>query len=221
MNNKTPDKLLLIGAGGHCRSITDSLNTDAYNDIAIIDETLSAGENVNGIPVVGKDADARVLFKKGYNYAVIALGSVGNPSARIKIYQEYKSIGFDFSVVIDSSATVSKTAIIGEGVFIGKGAIINTGVQLGECCIVNTGAIIDHDCNIGDFAHISPGARLSGEINIGKNSHIGVGSTIIQSINIGNNTIIGAGSVVTKDIPDNVIAVGIPCKPIKPNEVSE
>jgi len=215
------NKLLLIGAGGHCRSIIDSLDTSIYTDIAILDEALSVGKKVNSIPVIGTDADATALFEAGYNNAIIALGSIGNPAMRIKLYQKYKSIRFNFPAIIDSTAIISKIAIISEGVFIGKGAIVNTGAQLGACCIINTGAIIDHDCTIGDFAHISPAARLSGGVRIGNNSHIGVGSTIVQSINIGNNTIIGAGSVVTKDIPNNVVAIGIPCKPIKPNEVSE
>lgn len=50
---------------------------------------------------------------------------------------------------------------------------------------------------------------------IGNNVTLGVNVTIIGGITIGNNVTIGAGSVVVKDIPDNCIAVGNPCKPIK------
>ena len=50
---------------------------------------------------------------------------------------------------------------------------------------------------------------------IGDNVTLGVNVTIIGPIHIGNNVTIGAGSVVVKDIPDNCIAVGNPCKPIK------
>jgi acetyltransferase-like isoleucine patch superfamily enzyme len=46
---------------------------------------------------------------------------------------------------------------------------------------------------------------------------IGVGTTIKDHIKIGKNCIIGAGSVVVRDIPDNVIAYGNPCKPIRDN----
>ena len=41
---------------------------------------------------------------------------------------------------------------------------------------------------------------------------------ILPDVTIGNNVVIGAGSVVTKDIPDNVIAVGNPCRVIKENK---
>ena len=43
---------------------------------------------------------------------------------------------------------------------------------------------------------------------------IGANSTILYNVKIGNNVIIGAGSIVTKDIPDGVVAAGVPCKPI-------
>lgn len=52
-------------------------------------------------------------------------------------------------------------------------------------------------------------------ITIGDNVWIGGGVIINPGITIGNNVVIGAGSVVTKDIPDNVIAVGNPCKVLR------
>jgi acetyltransferase-like isoleucine patch superfamily enzyme len=45
-----------------------------------------------------------------------------------------------------------------------------------------------------------------------------MGVNIIDGIKVGKNTIIGAGSVVTRDIPDNVVAYGSPCKIIRDNE---
>lgn len=53
------------------------------------------------------------------------------------------------------------------------------------------------------------------KVKIGDNCWIGGGSIILNGVTIGKNTVIGAGSVVTKDIPDNVVAVGNPCKVIK------
>ena len=50
---------------------------------------------------------------------------------------------------------------------------------------------------------------------IGDNVTLGVNVTIVGGVTIGNNVTIGAGSVVVKDIPDNSIAVGNPCRVIK------
>lgn len=58
----------------------------------------------------------------------------------------------------------------------------------------------------------SKGLQYNKDVYIGENTWIGAGSIIVPGVKIGKNTIIGAGSVVTKDIPDNVVAVGNPCK---------
>ena len=53
-------------------------------------------------------------------------------------------------------------------------------------------------------------------VHIGKNCWLGAGAIVLPGVTIGDNTVIGAGSVVTKDIPDNVVAVGNPCKVLRP-----
>lgn len=55
---------------------------------------------------------------------------------------------------------------------------------------------------------------------IGDNVTLGVNVTIIGDVRIGNNVVIGAGSVVVKDIPDNSVAVGNPCRVIKSLDIN-
>lgn len=52
-------------------------------------------------------------------------------------------------------------------------------------------------------------------INIGENVWIGANATVLSGVTIGKNSVIGAGSVVTKDIPENVVAVGNPCRVLR------
>jgi len=209
MNNK----LLLFGAGGHCRSVIDSINKNDFSEIAIIDIAEMVGKNIFFIPVIGTENDVNNFFKQGFNKAFIAFGSIGNPENRIKIYDKLKNIGFEFPLIADRTSIISNNDVtINEGTFIGKGVIVNTGAHIGSFSIINSGAIIDHDCKIGKFVHIATGVSLSGGVIIGDNTHIGTGSSVIQSITIGKNTIIGAGSTVVSDIADNVTAFGVPCK---------
>ena len=67
----------------------------------------------------------------------------------------------------------------------------------------------------GDFHLDDPRSGTPKDIIIGDNVWIGYESIILKGVSIGNNSVIGAGSVVTKDIPDNTIAAGNPCKIIK------
>lgn len=66
-----------------------------------------------------------------------------------------------------------------------------------------------------DAAERIAGGCYARPITIGDNVWVGVGVHIMGGVSIGQNTIIGAGSVVTKNIPDNVIAAGVPCKVIR------
>lgn len=63
------------------------------------------------------------------------------------------------------------------------------------------------------------GYQYNASVRIGRNCWIGAGTVIVPGITIGDNVVIGAGSVVTKDLPDNVIAVGNPCRVLR--EVGE
>ena len=57
------------------------------------------------------------------------------------------------------------------------------------------------------------------DVYIGENVWIGAGVIIVPGVRIGRNTVIGAGSIVTKDIPENVVAVGNPCRVLR--EISD
>lgn len=63
----------------------------------------------------------------------------------------------------------------------------------------------------------SDGIKISsyGDISLGKHVWVGSNATILKGVTVGRGSVIGLNSVVTKSIPDNTIAVGIPCKPIK------
>lgn len=77
---------------------------------------------------------------------------------------------------------------------------------------------INHDISAYMLQYMEPETAFktrTGEITIGDNVFIGANSLLLYGVNIGNNVIIGAGSVVTKDIPNGVVAVGVPCKPIR------
>jgi len=211
-------KILLIGAGGHCKVVLDVLlKSQQYVVAGIIDVKNRVGEKVSGVPVVGTDADLPMLFKKGITHCFISVGSVGDTALRVKLYGAAWKVGFIFPTLIHPLASVSRNAALGEGNFIACRAIINAGARIGDQCIINTGAIVEHDCAVGDFVHISPGAVLSGGAAVGQFSHIGSGSVLIHGVRIGERTVIGAGSVVIKDIPSGVVAYGNPCRERKKN----
>ena len=207
------EKIVLVGGGGHCKvviSVLKRLNTFDIVGISDIPERL--GKEILGVPIKFTDDDLERLFRDGVKYAFITVGSVGNPRKRVELFNMIKEIGFEVPVIISQHALVSEDVVIGEGTIIMPGAIVNPGAKIGKNAIINTGAIIEHDVLVCDHTHIAPGVVLSGGVKVGCCSHIGTGASVIQEIEIGKNVIIGAGAVVTKNIPDGVIAKGVPAR---------
>lgn len=207
------NRILLIGGGGHCKSVLDSLlQNKYYSEIGIIDKQENIGKSMLDIPYIGCDDDLVELHKKGYDNAFVAVGSIGDTSLRIKLYNIIEKIGFYIPNIIDPSATISKFADLKSGIFIGKNVIINAGSSIGKGTIINSGSIVEHDCNIGKFSHIAPGAVLCGEVLIDECAHIGANSVIKQHVKVGMHAIVGIGSVVLHDVKDYMIVYGNPCR---------
>ena len=78
-----------------------------------------------------------------------------------------------------------------------------------NCCFTTAEHAIDPEMR-------KAGIEVAKPITVGSNVWIGAGSTILAGVTIGDNSVIGAGSVVKKSIPENVVAVGVPCKVLRP-----
>lgn len=207
------NKLVLIGGGGHCKSVIDVVKRDGmFEKIVITDPRNAVDKSVLGIEIVGADDCLEELRDDGFEYAFITVGSTGFNPLREMLANKASSLGFTFPVIIDPSATVSDFAVIGTGTYIGKNVVVNADSKIGEHCIINTGAIIEHECRVDDFSHVSVGTILCGKVEIGRNSFIGAGSTVIQRLHIGDNVIIGANSTVLKSVEDNMKYYGIVSK---------
>ena len=150
------------------------------------------------------------------DYDVFTLG-VYQPQHKIKIIQSLSPDMTKFINVIHSGLDISKTSFIGIGALINSKVSIAAHTTIGNFVSINRHVSIGHHTVISDFCSINPGTNIAGNVTIGEGTTIGMGTNILHQVKIGKNTIIGAGSVVTKDIPDNVIAYGSPCKIIRDN----
>lgn len=112
----------------------------------------------------------------------------------------------------------------GTHIHLGKGFFANY-----NCTLVDVGPIvIGDDCLLGPNVSIytaghpvHPGTRSTGweygkPVTIGDHCWIGGSTVILPGVTIGSGTVVGAGSVVTRDLPENVVAAGNPCRVIRP-----
>jgi len=204
------DKLIIIGAGGHARSVVDiALQNADYEIVGCIDP--APGE-VLGKPVIGSDNDLEAFFTRGIRLIFVAIGS---NSLRHKLFNHALSVGFEPVNVISRYAAISPHAHLGKGICIMAGAVINVNTVIDDNSIINTRCSIDHDCHIGKSSHIAPGVTLSGTVKSGEGVHIGTGASVIDGITIGDWAYVGGGAVVVKDIPSGVMAYGVPARVIR------
>jgi sugar O-acyltransferase (sialic acid O-acetyltransferase NeuD family) len=206
------ESIILIGAGGHCKSIIDIIEGGLNYTIAGILAKEWAEENFFlDYPIIGNDDCIETLAAKGVNFH-IAVGQLNSNLGRINLFKRIKKAGGKMPVIISPNAHVSKRAIVNEGSIIMHNAVVNTDARIGSNCIINTGAVIEHDTIIGNNCHISTGVYINGNCTIGDNSFIGSNATIIQGITIGADNIIGAGSVVVRDTHPGKLYAGNPAK---------
>lgn len=195
----------LFGASGHAKVIMDVINAQGDNVGCLYDDNPNC-DKIHGTRVFKtgcKDIEGPLII------------SIGSCKIRKKIAERFN---VDFALAIHPDSIISPSAEISEGCVVMPGAIINADSIIGRHCIINTKASVDHECSIADFVHIAPGVTLSGNVEVGECSWIGVGVCVKQGIKIGKNCMIGAGSVVLKDIPDNSVAYGNPCKVVRENK---
>jgi sugar O-acyltransferase (sialic acid O-acetyltransferase NeuD family) len=148
---------------------------------------------------------------------LIILG-VTTPNIKKKICNTFNiDINQNLINLISSKSNISKTVEIGKGVSINVNSCIAGYSKIDDFVFINRNVSIGHHTSIGKYTTINPGVNIAGNVIIGEECLIGIGANIIDGVKIGNNVIIGAGSLVTKDIPDNVVAYGTPCKIIKNN----
>lgn len=200
--------LILVGGGGHCKSVIEAAESAGYNILGVLDTPENVGKQVLAYSVIGTDDDIPQYVDKAE--FVITVGFIKNPAIRIKLYNKVKEAGGKLATVIASTAHVSKYSTIGEGTVVMHQAFVNAGAQIGVNCIINTFCNVEHDAQIGDQCHISTGTMVNGDCKVGDRCLIGSQSVLANGISVGDDIIVGAGSLVRKSITTAGVYSGNP-----------
>jgi len=207
--------LLILGKGDNIitmildnlYSINNMPNIHIYNNmnLPILNTFEHDGFNISILDNVNMD-----------EYTMLTLG-VYQPTHKKKIVETLNPDIEKFINIIHDGLDISNTSKLGRGVLINSKVSIAAHTTIGDFVSINRHVSIGHHTNIGDYCSINPGVNIAGNVTIGEGTTIGMGTNILHTVKIGKNSIIGSGSVVTKDIPDNVVAYGSPCKIIREN----
>jgi UDP-perosamine 4-acetyltransferase len=210
---KKRERVVLIGSGGHAKEIVEIFHSLAsYEILGCLLNDLN--QQKLKIPILGNDEYLPELLHQEINTLFLC---IGDNARRHALYLQVKKMGFKLANAISPHSIVSPSAQLGEGIAIMPGAVVNTDSQIADNTIINIGATVSHDCRVGVSAHLAPGVNTAGSATIETGAFLGAGCKVIPGQTIGRWSTLGAGSVVINDIPENVLAVGIPAKVIKKN----
>ena len=191
------EEIILIGGGGHCKSVIDVIELEGRFKIAgIVDKPEFLGSKILGYEVIGCDDNLPKLSKK-YTYALITIGQIESPNLRVELFSIVKELGFVLPNIISPKAYISRYASVDEGTVVMHDVLINAKATIGNNCIINSKALIEHDSKISAHCHISTSVTINGGVTVGSGCFIGSGTTTKESIVIKKNSFIKAGSLVT------------------------
>lgn len=188
------EKIILIGGGGHCKSVIDVIEQENRFEIAGIVEKFSGeSQSVLSYPIIGVDDELESL-RKLYRYACITVGHIKSNDVRVRLFHRLLELDFTLPVIVSPRAYISKYSSVADGTVVMHDVCINADVQIGKNCIVNSKALIEHDSVVEDQCHISTGVILNGDTHVLKNSFIGSGSVVKECSQV--NGFIRANSLV-------------------------
>jgi len=215
-------KLIILGGGGFASEIAETIEQinqasgsvgDVFQIVGFVydgaendKDTENWQESLYHLRILGEFdiLESMDLFDVDFVCAV------STPEIKKKLVKKIKSLGGKFATLIHPKTILSPKTVMGEGCIIQSNCILTGyGIVLGDFVTLNDNVAIGHRAKVGSFTHINPNTNVSGEAEIGEDVFVGVKATILKA-KIGNGAVIGACALVTKDVPDNLMAKGIP-----------
>lgn len=209
--------VVIVGAGGFGRETLEILKDcnkvlKTWNVMGFIDEDKNLhGKIINNYPVLGGLEWMRENNRSGLG----CICAIGTCETRKQVVEKLEGIGIPFYNAIHPSVIIKDFVELGKGVIIQAGSILAVNSKIGDHVHINFHCAIGHDAIIGNYCTISPMVTINGFNRLDEGVYVGAGASFIQEVSIGSWTIIGAGAAVVGDIPEKVVAVGVPAKVIK------
>lgn len=186
-------RLLIIGTGGHGRSIAEAVLLRNDHVLAgFLDDAAESEQRLWDWPVWGK-TDLLSACRDKVDAVFVA---IGNNALREALHERVRAQGLALATVIHPGSIVSPRAEVGQGSAIMAGAVVGTGARLGEGVIVNCGAVVDHDCTVEPFGHLGVNAGMAGGSVLGRRARMPVGAALAYGARVAADHVLQPGEVV-------------------------
>ncbi len=207
-------KILIFGAGENgIQAFHIVKRAEVHEVAAFVDDDLhKQGTQLCGVPVLAGQPALSVLRDHGVEGAIAA---IGNNEIRLEVNDRLLNCGYTIVNAVHPQAMIDDTAQFGAGVIVEMGVAVHPLARIGDCVFLGGSCVISHHSIVERGALIAGGVVFGGHVHVGPRALIGVGAVLQPHIKIGRGTVVGIGSAVISDLPDDVVAVGVPAKVIR------
>ena len=187
-------RLLIVGAGGHGRSVAEAVLAAGEFELAgFVDGAAPGLTSVWNFAVLGTTADLG-RYRGQADHAIVA---IGNNAVRENLCISLLAAGFELPTIVHPRAIVSPRAVIGQGCTIMAGAVVGTEAKLGCGVIVNCGAVVDHNAQVHDYAHLGANAAIAGGSELGRGAWMQAGSVLGYNVKVAPGVVLGPGAALS------------------------
>lgn len=183
-----------------------------WDQMAFLDDAC-AQQSVYGAEVHRFDAALQRFGAPGMEVVI----ANGEPFIRQALREKVSAAGVRLATLVDPTAVLSPRAQLGAGAVVYPGCFVSSEAMLGTNSVMIAGALVGHHSVVGDDCVLAGHVNVGGGCTIGHRSYVGMGAQIRQLTRVGSGTVVGMGSIVFADIPDEVVALGNPCRPMRAN----
>ena len=187
-------RLLIVGAGGHGRSLAEAVLAGGVFQLAgFVDDAPAQARQVWQWPVFGSTAE----LSQYRQHAEAAIVAIGNNALREELQGRLCAAGFEIATVVHPQAMVSPRASLGVGCAVMAGAIVGTEARLGQGVIVNCGAVVDHHCQVDSFAHLSVRAAMAGGTILGHGAWMQASAVLGYGVRVAPGVVLESGTALS------------------------
>jgi acetyltransferase EpsM len=204
-------RIVVYGCGENGLQAFSCLRHDRSVEVAgFVDDAARSASSYLGLPVFGGgEVLSRLRAEHRVEGAVVA---IGNNAVRKRLTGVVRASGLLIVSAIHPHVLLESPRRIGDGVILEMGVAIHPEAEVGDGVFVGGGAIVSHHSSVGAFSLIAGGVVFGGHVTIGPECLLGVGVSIKPHVSIGARVTVGVGAAVVTDLPDDVVAVGVPAR---------
>ena len=204
-------KILIFGAGETATIAAEFFLVDSHEEIAgfVVDDEFRTKDCHHGYPI-HKLSEAVGNFSPSKYKIFVALSYGQLNRERLRMFNFFENLGYEFASYISSNANIWRTAEIGRNCMIFEGNNLQHNSVIEDNVILWSGNHIGHGSRICHSAYLSSHVCIAGFSSVGKRGFLGINSAVTDNIEVAEDCFLAAGSIINKNTLRNGVYVGNP-----------